>query len=169
MRVCVEKTNITSIHVDAIVNPANSLGVMGSGIPGVLRQQGGEVIQAEAMSAAPIAVGAAVVTRAGALPAKHIIHAPTMDEPGAKIGAEHVRRAARAALLAAAARQFQAVAFPTMGTDVEGIDMAEAARAVVEEIRAHKRSFPETVYLVDPSEEAIEAFETALYNAQFGL
>lgn len=169
MQVRVEKTTITDVSVDAVVNPANSRGVMRTGIAEALRRRGGDQIQSEAMNAAPIAVGAALVTKGGSLPSKHVIHAPTMAEPGLKIGAEHIRRAARAALIAADANSFHAVAFPSMGTDVGGVEANEAARAIVEEIRAHKRNFPETVLLVDPSDEMIQAFEEALENAQFGL
>jgi len=64
------------------------------------------------MSLAPIAVGAAVVTTAGRLWAKYIIHAPTMEEPGTKVGVENARRAARAALIAAALRGFDVIAIP---------------------------------------------------------
>ncbi|MEM9489621.1 MAG: macro domain-containing protein [Myxococcota bacterium] len=169
MQILIEKTEITDISVDAVVNPANSQGSMQAGIPGALRRVGGDDIQREAMSVAPIAVGAAFVTKAGNLPAKHVIHAPTAAEPGGKVGAEHIRRAARAALIAANAKGFLRVAFPSMGTDEGGLDAAEAARAIVEEIRAHKRTYPETVYLVDPSQEMVDAFELALQNAQFGL
>ncbi|MCG8417007.1 MAG: macro domain-containing protein [Proteobacteria bacterium] len=169
MQIHVQQTEITDISVDAVVNPANSQGTMGEGIAEAIRRRGGEEIEAAAKSAAPIAVGAATVTKAGSLPAKHVIHAPTMDRPGVKVGAEHIRRAARAALIAANANSFQEVAFPSMGTGAGGVEAAEAARAIVEEIRAHKRAFPHKVYLVDPSDEMIEAFELALDNAQLGL
>ncbi len=121
------------------------------------------------MKRAPIAVGAALVTEAGNLPAKHVIHAPIMEEPGLKVGVENVRRAARAALIAAYANKFQVIGIPGMGTDVGGVAIDEAARAIVEEIRAHKKSFPETIYLVDTSMEMVTAFEDALRNAQLGL
>lgn len=169
MQVHVRKADITSLSVDAIVSPSNSLGIMGSGIAEVLRRRGGDAIQDAAMESAPIAVGAALVTEAGALPARHVIHAPTMPRPGDRIGAEHLRRAARAALIAAHHSRFQVVAFPGIGPDEGGLDEAEAARAIVEELRAHKRDYPETVYLVDTSSEMLEAFEVALENAQQGL
>ncbi|MCX5741941.1 MAG: macro domain-containing protein [Proteobacteria bacterium] len=124
--------------VDAIVNPANSLGIMGGGIGGTLRRQGGDVIQQAAMAAAPIAVGAAIVTTAGQLPAKNVIHVPTMEEPGQKIGAENVRRAARAALIASDRNGFKVIAIPGIGTDLGEVPIDEAARAIVEEIRAHR-------------------------------
>ncbi len=166
MQVHVAKAEIFKLQVDAIVNPANSLGIMGGGTGGTIKRHGGDVIQHEAMERAPIAVGAAVVTGGGALPCQHIIHAPTMEEPGMKIGAENVRRAARAALIAADRLQLKVIAFPGMGTDLGDVPPDEAARAIVEEIRAHKRPFPEVVYLVDVSTLVVEAFEDALRNAQ---
>lgn len=168
MQVHVAQADIFNIPVEAIVNPANSRGIMGGGIAGLIRRHGGDDIQAAAMSKAPIAIGAALVTPAGQLPAKHVIHVPTMTEPGEKIGAENVRRATRAALIAANANKYQTIAIPGMGTDVAGVPVEEAARAIVEEIRAHKKDFPETIYLVDPSEAMVEAFEEALRNAQMG-
>jgi O-acetyl-ADP-ribose deacetylase (regulator of RNase III) len=155
--------------VDAIVNPSNSMGIMGGGISGLLRRQGGEVIQQAAMQASPIAVGAAIVTTAGQLPAKHVIHVPTMEEPGMKIGAENVRRAARAALIAADRNNFKTIAIPGIGTDLGDVPIDEAARAIVEEIRAHRRPNPETIYLVDTSEEMLFSLEDALRNAQANL
>jgi O-acetyl-ADP-ribose deacetylase (regulator of RNase III) len=169
MQVHVAQADISNLPVDAVVNPANSRGIMGGGVAGLIRRHGGDQIQAEAMKRAPIAVGAALVTEAGNLPAKHVIHAPIMEEPGLKVGVENVRRAARAALIAAYANKFQVIGIPGMGTDVGGVDIDEAARAIVEEIRAHKKSFPETIYLVDTTMEMVTAFEDALRNAQLGL
>jgi O-acetyl-ADP-ribose deacetylase len=166
MQVHVARADIVTLPVDAIVNPANSLGIMGGGLPGSIRRAGGDAIQQAAMAAAPIAVGAAIITTAGQLPCKHVIHVPTMEEPGIKIGAENVRRAARAALIAADINQLKVIAIPGMGTDLGDIPHDESARAIVEEIRAHRRTFPETVYLVDQQPAMIEAFEEALRNAQ---
>ena len=169
MQVHVARAELWTLPVDAVVNPANSLGIMGGGIGGLLRRQGGDAIQQAAMQAAPIAVGAAIVTTAGQLPARHVIHVPTMEEPGMKIGAENVRRAARAALIAADRNSFKVIAMPGIGTDLGEVPVDEAARAIVEEIRAHRRPNPETIYLVDTSEDMIYALEEALRNAQANL
>lgn len=165
MQVHVAQADITNLPVDGIVNPANSLGIMGSGVAAAIRRAGGDEIQQETMQMAPIAVGAAIITGAGALPCKYVIHAPTMEEPGDKIGVENVRRAARAALIAANARQLEVIAIPGIGTGLGGVPVEEAARAIVEEIRAHKRPHPTTIYLVDRSAEMVAAFEEALRNA----
>lgn len=169
MQVHVAKAELWSLPVDAVVNPANSLGIMGGGIGGSLKRQGGEVIQQQAMQAAPIAVGAALVTTAGQLPAKNVIHVPTMEEPGMKIGAENVRRAARAALIASDRNGFKVIAIPGIGTDLGDVPVEEAARAIVEEIRAHRRPNPETIYLVDTDDLMVAALEDALRNAQANI
>jgi O-acetyl-ADP-ribose deacetylase (regulator of RNase III) len=169
MQVHVAQADITNLPVDAIVNPANSKGIMGGGVAAAIRRHGGDEIQTEAMSRAPIAVGAALVTRAGSLPAKFVIHVPTMEEPGMTIAAENVRRAARAALIAAHANKYQVLAIPGLGTGIGGLAVEEAARAIVEEIRAHRKPYPETIYLVDTSAEMVAAFEEALRNAQQGI
>jgi O-acetyl-ADP-ribose deacetylase (regulator of RNase III) len=169
MQVHVAKADLTLMPVDAIVNPANSLGIMGGGASGAIRRRGGDVIQKEAMEAAPIAVGAAVVTTAGKLPARAVIHAPTMEEPGLKIGVENVRRATRAALIAAAKSGFDVIAFPGLGTGIGGVDRDEAARAMVDEIRANRSAKPATIYLVDTDDGMLSAFEEALRNAQQGI
>jgi len=169
MQVHVARAEIWTLPVDAVVNPANSMGIMGGGISGALRRHGGDVIQQQAMSAAPIAVGAALVTTAGQLPAKNVIHVPTMEEPGMTIGAENVRRAARAALIAADRNNFKVIAIPGIGTDLGNVPVDEAARAIVEEIRAHRRPNPETIYLVDMNDQMVFALEDALRNAQANL
>lgn len=162
MQIHLAKSDITEMAVDAVVVPANSLGIMGGGVAAALSRKGGPTIQREAMSLAPIAVGAAVVTNAGTLWAKNIIHAPTMEEPGLKVGVESVRRAMRAALLAASQRGFEVIAVPGLGTGLGGADPSEAARAMVNELRAHKQPQPSTVWLVDLNDQILAHLEEAL-------
>ncbi len=162
MQVHLAKADITEMPVDAVVNPANSLGIMGGGVAGALSRKGGPRVQREAMAMAPIAVGAAVVTTGGNLWAGHVIHAPTMEEPGTKVGVENVRRATRAALLAAAHHGFDLVAMTGMGTGLGGVDPSDAARAMVDELRAHRHPKPSTVWLVDLRDEILYCLEEAL-------
>jgi len=154
--------DLTQLTVDAIVYPANSQGVMAGGVAGNLKAAGGQSIEDEAREAAPIAVGAAVVTTAGDLYCKAVIHAPTMEEPGMKIGVENVRRATRAAMLAAARSNHATIAFPIMGTGINGVPVDEAARAMVDELRAHKQPMPQTVYLIASGPEMVFYYEEAL-------
>jgi len=169
MQVHVAQADITNLPVDAIVNPANSMGIMGGGVSGAIRHAGGDIIQTEAMQRAPIAIGAAVVTTAGSLPAKHVIHVPTKEEPGMRIGSENVRRAARAALVATVVNEFEVIAIPGIGHGISGVPPAEGARAIIEELRAHRKQFPTTVYLVDNDQVMVNAFHEAWNNAQYSL
>ena len=169
MQVHVAQTDITTLPVDAVVNLANSRGTMGRGVARALLAAGGNDIQAAAVERAPIAIGAALVTGGGRLPAKHVIHAPLAEEPGGAVDTENVRRAARAALIAANHNELAVIAIPGAGSKGSTSDRLEIARAIVEEIRAHKKPFPSTVYLVDLQADMIEAFEQAVDNAQHGL
>jgi O-acetyl-ADP-ribose deacetylase (regulator of RNase III) len=168
MIVHVVKAAVTDLTVDAVVNPANSQGLMDHGIAKALREQGGQEIEDEARSLAPIAIGAAVVTKGGRLWARQVIHAPTLEEPATKsltpvkIGVENVRRATRAALLAASRLQIVSLALPGMGTGAGGVEPNEAARAMVDEIRAHRMPHPQTIYLSDLKDDMVAAFEEAL-------
>ena len=154
--------DITQLTVDALVNPANSLGIMENGVARTIKVEGGDSIEGEAKAAAPVAVGAAVVTGAGQLWCKAIIHAPTMEEPGMKIGVENVRRATRAALLAAGRNGYETIAFPGMGTGTGQVPYDEAARAMVDELRAHKMPQPSTIWLIATNHDMIYVFEDAL-------
>ena len=68
------KVDITRMRVDAIVNAANEALQLGSGVAGAIRQHGGPTIQEECDRIGTCAVGQAVVTKAGNLPAKWVIH-----------------------------------------------------------------------------------------------
>ena len=166
MIVHVVKAAISDLTVTAIVNPTNSFGIMDHGLARQLREQGGQEIEDEARALAPIAVGAAVVTGGHRLWAKQVIHTPMLEEPASrgpvKIGVENVRRAARAALLAASRLQLDVLAIPAIGIGPRGVEPNEAARAILDEIRAHKQPFPQVIYLADLKDEMIWAFEEAL-------
>ena len=161
MQVHVAKADITNLPVDAIVLPAVCDGAMTAGVALAIATHGGEIIVNEALDAAPIAVGAALITSGGELPAKHVIHVPIAEREGLPSSAEDVRRAARAALLAASARKLAVIAIPGMGTN-SGVPVEDQARAIVEEIRAHKKEFPTTIYLVDLNDMVVEEFEYAM-------
>ncbi len=168
MQVSVANDDITKLSVDAIVYPSNSQGTMDEGLGLHIKTQGGEGIEEPPLASAPLAIGAAIVTTAGRLPAKKVIHVPTINRPGEFCTIENLRRAVRAALIASAVNKFSVIAVPGMGFNEEGVPHDEGARAVVEEIRAHKKEFPATIYLVDTDPEVLEAFEGAFENALHG-
>ena len=135
VRVLIKEGDITEEDVDAIVNPANSLMVMGGGVAGAIKRKGGDVIEREALRHAPVSVGEAVATTAGRLKARHVIHAPTMERPAMRTTAEKVRRATKAALLLAARMGLRSVALPAMGAGVGGVPVRDSVRAMLSALR----------------------------------
>ena len=126
--------DICALKFCAIVNPANSSGSMGGGVALAIKRKGGQVIEDSVMAHAPIAVGSAVLTAAGALPCRFVIHAPTMVSPAERIGVRNVRRAVSGALGLAREKGIFEIAFPGMGTGVGGVDKRVAAHVMVSEI-----------------------------------
>src|ERR1700688_2064407 len=74
--------DITGVEVDAIVNPANEHLQLGSGVAGAILRKGGPSIQEECDRIGGTPVGTAVMTGAGNLHARQVIHAvgPRMGE-----------------------------------------------------------------------------------------
>ncbi len=129
--------DITAQKVDAIVNPANRRLFMGGGVAGAIKRAGGEEIEREAVSKGPIEIGEAVETSAGRLPARYVIHAPTVRTPGGRATLDSARAATQAALKKAEELNLRSLAFPGMGTGVGGLRLYDAVRAMAEEIRSH--------------------------------
>lgn len=143
-----------------IVNAANSHGIMGGGVAGVIKRAAGAAVEEEAMRQAPIPVGQAVLTSGGHTKFKGIIHAPTMPEPGMRIPAENVGKATRAALALADERGFVSIALPGLGTGVGGVDVHDAAHQMIQAIKSFAGCALQRVALVDLDPAMIAAWHT---------
>jgi O-acetyl-ADP-ribose deacetylase (regulator of RNase III) len=128
--------DITDLEVDAIVNAANEQLQLGAGVAGAIRQTGGPSIQEECNRIGGTPVGTAVMTGAGHLKAKQVIHAvgPRMGE-----GEEDrkLASAVRAALALADRRGLKSIAIPALSTGVFGFPMERAARVMLTEIHRY--------------------------------
>jgi len=122
--------DITEFDGDAIVNPANTLLIMGGGVAGAIKRKGGGEIEEEARRHAPLRIGEAVVTRGGFLKAKYVIHAPTVEQPGGTSSEEWVYKATKAALKVAKERRLESIAFPLMGAGVGGLTPEQSLKAM---------------------------------------
>jgi len=155
--------DITEVVCDAIVNPANSLMIMGGGVAGAIKRKGGTAIEKEAKKFAPVPIGEAVVTSAGSLKAKYVIHAPTMEKPAMQTTKDKVERAIRAALMKAIELGVECIAFPGMGTGVGGLsadDFVTIFLKVLSEIRnSLLRSSIRRILLVAYTSELYEAMK----------
>lgn len=135
IEIIVKKGDLTREICDAIVNPANSYGMMGGGVALAIRNLGGEEIEKEAMENSPLLIGKAIATTAGNLPSRFVIHSPTMKKPAERGSLKNVEKATHAALECANNLSIKTVAFPGMGTGVGGIGKKAAAEIMIKTIK----------------------------------
>ncbi len=159
-RIALREGDITQMETDAIVNAANSGLWMGAGVAGAIKRAGGKGIEDEAVRQGPIAVGEAVVTSAGTLKARYVIHAAAMGTD-LVTDATKIEDATRNSLLRAEELGISSIAFPALGTGVGGFPYEEAARIMVETTRQKLtgESCLEEVLFVLYGHEAFEAFQ----------
>jgi O-acetyl-ADP-ribose deacetylase (regulator of RNase III) len=159
----VAEVDITTLDVDAIANAANTQLMHGGGVAGAIARAGGQAVNDESRSKAPIGLGEAVETTGGEMPCRWVIHAATM-ELGGPTSAEVIRRATVSTLRRAEELGARSLALVAFGTGVGGFPVDEAARIEVSEVRQHVDgggSLERIVFAVR-GPEARQAFEQAL-------
>ena len=159
----VERADITKLEVDAIANAANTELAHGGGVAGAIARAGGPTIQEESNRLAPIGLGEAVATSAGALPCRWVIHAATMELSG-PTSADAIRRATASTLAVADDLGAKSLALVAFGTGVGGFPVEDAALIEVEEVRRHLAgsSGLESIVFAVFGAPARQAFEEAL-------
>lgn len=129
------KGDITTMDVDAIVNAANNQFWMGAGVAGAIKSKGGEVIEQEAMKKGPVMPGEAVVTGAGKLPYRCIIHAAVMGQD-LRTTDTYIRQSTIASLRLADSLSLTSIALPAFGTGVGGFPVRACAHVMITAVRS---------------------------------
>jgi len=158
----IQKGDITKVQADAIVNPSNSFGWMGGGSAGAIKRQGGDLIEKQVVDQAPLEIGKAVLTTAGKLPYKGVIHAPTMISPTEKANPYDVQMSVRGALILADDMKFKTIAMPGMGTGIGDFPKEDAAKLMIAEIKKFNPISLERVILVDLDKKLVDAWKKEL-------
>ncbi len=135
-KVGLRQGDLTDADADAIVNAANNDLKLGGGVAGAIRIKGGPWIQQECDRIGPIAIGEAVITGAGQLRARHVIHAASM-RLGESTSEPNLRAATRNSLMRANENSLKSIAFPAIGTGIAGFPIERCARVMLVEVRAH--------------------------------
>ncbi len=158
--------DICDLEVDAIVNAANISLWMSTGVGGAIKRAGGDQIEFAAVRQAPVELGDAIVTAAGSLAARYVIHAVSLDRDR-RTSAEVIERAIRSAFERARELGVNSLAFPALGTGVGGFPLEEAARITVETVHDELPRSPSIAYLIFALRGvgAYQAFEAALIPA----
>jgi len=134
--------DITKIKVDAIVNAANSSLMGGGGVDGAIHRVGGPQILEECRKILAkqggCKTGEAVITTAGLLPAKFVIHTVGPVWQGGKDGEdEKLANCYSNSLKLAEENNCNSIAFPNISTGIYGYPKEEAAEISVRAIKDH--------------------------------
>lgn len=161
--------DITRVAVDAIVNAANSALAGGGGVDGAIHRVGGPGVMADLERrygrGRHCPTGSAVVSVAGQLPARIVIHAVGPIWRGGSAGeADLLASAYRTSLDVAAEEGARSVAFPSISTGIYGYPVDLAAAVALQTVDAWVAEHPdalESVTFVLFSSDTLEAFERA--------
>jgi O-acetyl-ADP-ribose deacetylase (regulator of RNase III) len=132
--------DITSLEVDVIVNAANNSLMGGTGVDGAIHRVGGPQILDECMAIRKrqggCPTGEAVITTAGNLKAKFVIHTVGPFWTGSSEEEEILlARAYRNSLSLAVGNMATSIAFPNISTGTYGFPKRRAAEIAIGEVK----------------------------------
>jgi O-acetyl-ADP-ribose deacetylase (regulator of RNase III) len=135
------KGDITEERVDAVVNAANSYLQHGGGVAGAIVREGGQIIQQESDRIGFVAIGQAVITSAGNLPARFVIHAvgPRWGEGNEDA---KLRSAVQNSLKLAERQNFQTISLPAISSGIFGFPKDRCAKIILSAVQKHLKQHP---------------------------
>jgi len=138
--IVLSRGDVTQQNVDAIVNAANSGLMGGGGVDGAIHRAGGRAILEECKAIVAergrLPAGQSVITTAGNMPSRHVIHTVGPVWHGGKRGEPATLASAyRESLTLAAANGLATIAFPSISTGVYGYPVREAADVALGAVR----------------------------------
>ena len=162
-----QQGDVTRQEVDAIVNAANSQLAGGGGVDGAIHRRGGPAIMAETKAKYPdgCPTGSAVISGAGNLGARYVIHAVGPIWRGGNQGeADLLASAYRRCLELSVEHECQSIAFPSLSTGAYGYPIDQAARVALRTAIdfLNEQGKPELVRFVLFDAGAYGAFSAAL-------
>ena len=165
------KGDITKLKVDAIVNAANSSLMGGGGVDGAIHRAGGKAILEECKKIVEkqgrCETGNAVITTAGNMPSKFVIHTVGPVWHGGKYNeAEKLASSYRNSLKLAEENNCRTIAFPNISTGIYGYPKEAAARIALNTVVDYLSRSPkiEKVIFVCFDEENFSLLTSLLPN-----
>ena len=159
------RNDITKMHVDAIVNTANSMPGYGAGIDSAVYEAAGkDKLLAKRHEIGAIDRGTSVITDGYQLPAKYIIHTVGTAWQGGKEGEEDIIRSCyRRVFKVASENDISSLAIPLLASGSYGFPKGIALRIALSEIEAFMSVSDMDVYFVVFDEKSV-SLSSELYG-----
>ena len=157
--------DITREGSAAIVNAANSHLAGGGGVDGAIHRAGGSEIMEECRRIGSCPTGQAVITGAGDLPVRSVIHAVGPIYRDGRRGEDKLLTSAyRESLKLASRSHLESISFPSLSTGAYGYPIREAAPLALAAVMEYLRNHPEIelVRFVLFSDGDLEVYSQAL-------
>ncbi len=147
--------DITTLDVDAVVNAANSSLMGGGGVDGAIHRAGGPAILEECKRIVSdigrLPTGEAVITTAGSMPSRHVIHTVgPVWHGGRKNEPELLKNAYWNSMKVALENGITTIAFPSISTGIYGYPVEKAAGVavctVMDFFSVHSGKFKEIIF-----------------------
>tara|TARA_Y100000591_G_C21817063_1_gene691370 strand:- start:1109 stop:1609 length:501 start_codon:yes stop_codon:yes gene_type:complete len=163
MNISVERSDITTLAVDVIVNAANRSLLGGGGVDGSIHRAAGPELLAACKDLKGCETGQAKITRGFKLPSKFVIHTVgPVWTGGEKNEASLLSSCYTRSLSLACDHELAAIAFPAISTGAYGYPLMKATQIAVESVTNWQSVYPKNVIFCCFDNQTLNIYEEIL-------
>ena len=163
MNISVEKSDITTLAVDVIVNAANRSLLGGGGVDGSIHRAAGPELLAACKDLKGCETGQAKITRGFKLPSKFVIHTVgPVWTGGEKNEASLLSSCYTRSLSLACDHELATIAFPAISTGAYGYPLMKATQIAVESVTNWQSVYPKNVIFCCFDNQTLNIYEDIL-------
>ncbi|MFH1282431.1 MAG: macro domain-containing protein [bacterium] len=158
-RVIIQSGDVAKLVVDAIVSPDSADFFMSKGPARAIYKISGVHVRKELTIDRPVKVGDVVVTSAGNLPAKNIIHAAIMEPDAQELNHQSVSKAINNSFIEAEKQKFESIGLPVFSISTSLFPYEVCAKLMISDIFSYFTTKESSIKLV-----TIAVYEEEAYN-----
>ena len=163
MNISVERSDITTLAVDVIVNAANRSLLGGGGVDGSIHRAAGPELLAACKDLKGCETGQAKITRGFKLPSKFVIHTVgPVWTGGEKNEASLLSSCYTRSLSLACDHELATIAFPAISTGAYGYPLMKATLIAVESVTNWQSVYPKNVIFCCFDNQTLNIYEEIL-------